>query len=261
MREAIVAFVIFATAAFLPRSPRWTESIWEPLVVRGAFLGDDYAAADAFWLRVIQLLGSEGAAAEHYPGLETWLDGLTTLDPTFGNAYFVGSVFLVAEPSRAASVDRILARGEAALPNDFRLPFSRGFLAYFGDGDAATAAAHYRRASTLPDAPAYLAAFARRLSEQSNDCDNARQRYKELMATSEQGARDRLQQESLRIAIACEERALETATASFRLRFGNNPVDIEDMLARGVLLRRPLAEAGKCWSTDEFGNATYHDCP
>jgi hypothetical protein len=227
-------------------------------VVQVASLGRREAAADAMWLRTVQLMGSTAYETAGYPHLETWLGHIADLDPQFVTPYLLGAVLLTTDRARSEVVDEILARGEVALPHLFSLPMMRGFVAYFGALDPARAAGHYRRAAAFPDAPEYLGAFAKRLDHEVASCGNLQRNLADAHAHATQRERDMLEGEARTILENCQKTLLERGAAAFRLSRGHEPT-VDEVVAEG-LAEAPVAPRGQCWKLDH-GRAALGPCP
>ena len=89
MRSALLLVAgagILVGAAQLPAPVVGESDIPRPLpsrVYSVAALGRTAAAADAVWLRAIQLIGQERYEKAHYPALEDWVSTILELDPRF----------------------------------------------------------------------------------------------------------------------------------------------------------------------------------
>jgi len=217
----------------------------------GLTLGDRRAAADVAWVTMVQALGDERFIAAGSPGLEKILTAVTTLDPEFRGAYLVASGFLSSDATRHEALDTILSRGERAIPNDFALPMSRGFAAYFGAYDLTAAARHFRTAANMSGSPAYLRSFAEHLDHASSDCQQLQSFLSELSNTVSAPTPS-----TRAVLISCIAREIERAAAVHRLRTGED-LGLEALIERGAL-KPPLAPPGECWHLD--GKATLAPC-
>ena len=207
------------------------------------------------WLEVVQLLGSDRYAASGYPELHTRLAAIATVQPKFAPTYSAAAAFLSGDPKRTAALERILAVGEAALPDDFELPMGRGMAAYFGAYDLEAASAHFRRASELPSAPSYLAAFAERLTRTAHSCRKMQSDFVELTSKRDMpSARVRLEA----LLTQCVKRDLERAAAAARLKEGGSP-SITQLIENGYCSPPPTLP-GRCWVL-EGGIARLDPCP
>lgn len=217
----LIALLLAALALLAAPAPRADSEIdpspWPMPIVRVASLGRPYAAADVSWLKAVQLLGSDSYAAANHPQLETWIDLITRLDPTFEEPYFFGAVLLVTDRERAPDIDRSLARGEAAFPDRFAFPMMRGFLAQFGLIDAQAAAEHYRRAAAKPNAPAYVRVHAEKLAKEGASCGSIMSDLKDLTAGASAAQAKTIAEQRFDILEHCLARLIERTAVSLRL--------------------------------------------
>lgn len=264
MRAVIIALLgaCLATGLAPPVGSEESSSTpWTEGIVRVAGLGRTRATADIVWMRMVQLIGSPRMEQAGYPDLDGWLDLTSRLDPTFLVPYFFGAILLVTDDARAARVDGILARGEAAAPDVFSLPMYRGFLAYFGRLDRAAAAAHYGRAANKPNAPPYLGPFSERLRRDEGTCANAQRDLQEVASSSDANLGSFLANARGKLLIHCLKARIETAATSWRVKNDNRAPTMEDLFASGLLERPQPAPAGSCWQLDEAQKASLVPCP
>jgi tetratricopeptide (TPR) repeat protein len=121
------------------------------------------------------------------------LDVITTLDPQWLYPYLFGGVTLSLDLDRPNLANKLLRKGIQEHPDVWKLPFLVGFNAYFGLGDAKTAARFIDKASKLPGAPTYLKGFASRLYVKGGSRERALQFLKEVINQTEDPAlRERL---------------------------------------------------------------------
>jgi len=216
-------------------------------------VGDRRVAADLAWLMIVQRLGSGTFLEQRAPHLLAWADAATALDPEFESVYFVTSSFLMALPEHAASLDRLLSRGEEALPASAMLPFSRGLVYYFSDYNPEKAAHHFRKAVQRGGAPPYLRSFADRLEKASASC----RAVGESLGGLHQFLGGANNSQARQAAVECTRRLIERAAAVRRVRGEPEPT-LEELTAAGDL--KGLVEfPGQCW-TLKGGSASLVTC-
>jgi hypothetical protein len=250
---AVAAGVVAVVVAPPTPALSMANDPWPQAAVRAASLGRTDAAADIAWVKTVQLMGSDRFAADGYPHLEGWVDLVTALEPRFDIAYFFGAILLVTDEKRAAAVDDLLARGEAALPDSFDMPMARGFVAYFGRQDPGAAADHYARAAKLPRAPKYLMQFAEHLRQQSADC---RAMQNDLHALASQGTKDVAQAmaaERFAILHECVSSLIKRVDGNYKLAHGGKGLTVQQYVEQGLIDRELIAVTQTpelCWSLD-----------
>ncbi|MCC7070097.1 MAG: hypothetical protein IT383_02175 [Deltaproteobacteria bacterium] len=259
---AVLAAVALGVAVWLSPSalpPAPDERPPPEAISRAVALGRPYAAADAAWLRTVQLIGNPTKEAARWPGLEDWVDLTTRLDPRFEAPYHFGALLLVGDPARAPAADRMLERGQRALPESFSLPAMRGFIAYFTMLDPASAAEHYHEAARLPGAPPYLEQFAKRLEHQGHTCAAMLRDLTGLAAHQDAHKRAAFLAGRDRMLLGCVEGQLRAAAGAFRTRTGRDG-SLDELRGAGLLADEPWAPEGQCWRVDS-GRPLLEPCP
>jgi hypothetical protein len=122
-------------------------------------LGQPTAAADLAWCAAIQYYGKHHLGDRRYPLAGHLFDVTTRLDPRFQSAYAFGALVLGEEAGDMSGARALLARGIAADPKNWMLPFHRGFLEYM-HGDPVIGAVEMQRASAIQGAPPYAGRLA-----------------------------------------------------------------------------------------------------
>lgn len=256
-------------------------------LVKAVALGRHAGAADVAWLRTAQFIGAPHSERVQYAGLEHWIDLIQALDPEFKTPYFHGSVLLSTLPGRERVAADILADAEQNLvpercrldaacplpdfsdPDDVRakcvpcpslveqecnweVPLSSGFVAYFGQLDSAAGARFFCEARRR-GGPQYLTPFAARLTNKATSCKQLREDLGGVVRQSGQGGSELLQggNQQLRVLLRCEEEALKHAAQVFRLRKGDPPTSVRQLLEEGILESPPwVPQPGLCWNRE-----------
>jgi hypothetical protein len=246
---ATAALAVAALLRSAPVTPAQLE-VPPPPVFLAATGAREFAAADVAWLRMVQVMGRNAAARGDRDGLMRYLDVVTTLDPKFETAYVFAGAALAGDPALVESLDKVLARGDVALPESFFVPMIRAFSAHFGRFDLATAAEHYRRASARRGAPAHLSRLADRLEKTRGSCEDVAVVLGELTGGGQEdgvilrrGWRSVFEQ--------CTRALIEAAAVRYRHTRGRAATSIDDLLADG--LAPPSAPRGSCWRLEGMG--------
>lgn len=120
-------------------------------------LGFDQLLADCYWLAFVGYIGDNKLRRiDNYQIADEYLTLIVELDPYFINAYWYAAFVIGSEqknPQRAAD---IIDFGIKANQDNWYLPFIAGINQYLYAGNDLQAARYYRKASTYPDAPAWL---------------------------------------------------------------------------------------------------------
>lgn len=129
------------------------------------------SAADLYWLKLVQYVGTEAALQAGWPDLEALAELVTTLDPKYGYAYQASGV-LLATVGRIESSNEILERGMAEVPDRWQLPFYAAFNRWYHEGKFREAGELMLRASRLPGRPPFVSELASRLYASSGSLDD-----------------------------------------------------------------------------------------
>jgi hypothetical protein len=239
------------------RVDRGETLVPRPEQARLSALGFDALVADYYWLLAVQLVGGEQAGAGGSDALlASLLDVTTTLDPWVGHPYRFAGVWLTQSEESVRAGNRLLERGVAYHPRDWRNRHYLGFNHFFYLGDAQRAASTIEGAVGLPGAPPYLGGLVAKLRLDGGGLEAAAVFLAELArATDDEYARAEYLKALDEIEIERRARDLDAARREYRRRFGRDLERVED-LARGpdpVLQEIPPAHLhfeGFHWEVD-----------
>jgi hypothetical protein len=138
-----------------------------PAALQRLALSYDSVVADVYWIRAVQLYGNTRLGRNtdaSYGLLYPLLELTTTLDPYFDVAYSFGALYLAEKPpggpGRPDLALKLLERGVAVQPDDWRLYQAVGFVHYWSFRDYVKAADWFDRAAKLPTAPTWMQSLA-----------------------------------------------------------------------------------------------------
>ena len=206
-------------------------------------LGYDSLFADIYWMRAIQYYGRREEAARRakpYGNLSALLDITTTLDPRLMEAYRFGVVFLgEAEPLGAGQPNeaiRLIDKGIAAYPHEWRLQFDKGFVYFWHLNDYQKAGEVWLAASRIPNAPRWLEGLAAMGLSKSGAIETARtlwqRQYEEAdRADVRENALKYIQ--TMDVNEACW--TLEFFVERYQKRFGARPARLQELVSAGLL--------------------------
>lgn len=247
---------LFAAAALLTgiahahidtatRAARGEMFVPRPDRARLSTLGFDAVVADYYWLQAVQVVGGvlEGVA-KRAGQIAKLIDVTTTVDPWVGHPYRFAAVWLTENEAEVRAANRLLERGIAYHPLDWRNRYHLGFNYFFFLEDNARAADVLEGALGLEGAPSYLGGLVARLRADRGGLDTAAHFLAELARTADDEyaragylkALDEIQTE--RVA-----RRLDKARAKYQRRHGRDIERVADLLAGPdpVLRRLPPA--------------------
>jgi hypothetical protein len=222
-----------------------------PHMVRILFAGFEDIAADVYWLRAVQYFGSEHAYSERpdFSLLYPLIDITTTLDRRLEIAYRYGAIFL-CEPApmgagRPQEGIRILEKGIAAMPLNWRLRQDLGFFTFLFLKDAPKAAEILDQASKVPGAAFWLRYMAADILASGGSRDIARRMWRQMYEQSEAPIVRQNAEERLKILDALDAvDAVGARVEEFARRTGRRPDTLEELRRTGLLPVPPVDPSG-----------------
>jgi hypothetical protein len=228
-----------------------------PEQARLTSLGFAALVADYHWLHAVQIVGGErGDTGRRAPLLARLVDVVTALDPWVGHPYRFAALWLTDSPESVRFANRLLERGIAYHPLEWRNRHYLGFNHFYYLGDEARAAEILAPAVALPGAPAYLGPLVGKLRLGEGDLATTEAFVAQLARdTDDEYKRAEYLKELDEIAVERWARALDEARAEYRRRNGRDIASVQD-LAHGpqrVLSALPPAHPhfdGFAWQLD-----------
>jgi hypothetical protein len=214
-------------------------------------LGYQHVGADLLWLQLLQVLGKKKTTADEYEWIYHALEVITTLDPQYDYAYYVGGVVLTNLANRTDLSNRLLEKGFAANPTVWNLPFLLGYNYYFILGDAAKGAEYMAAAAKLQGGPNYLPGLASRMYAEANNPEVALQLLRALwLQTQDREMREVLENRAKEIIIERDIQALESARDAYRDKYGRLPKALNDLVMSGEVRQIPHEPFGGSYNLD-----------
>jgi hypothetical protein len=207
----------------------------DPKSARVASLGFDGLVADFFWLRAVQIVGNDDPAElKHALQQIGSLSALVVgLDPWVDHPYRFAALWISEDPDQLDAANRILERGVAYHPADWRDRFYLSFNHFFFRGDNAAAARELEPAVGLPGAPVFLARLLARLrSTTEKDGIEVAAGYLEELRNSTDDPFKRAELEKALDEIETERAArfLDAARETYRQRTGRDIAKVDDLV-------------------------------
>ena len=219
--------------------------------LKPTLLGYHNLGADVVWLRLVQVFGKRRNTADEYAWMYHALDVITTLDPQYDYAYYVGGVMLTNVANRVDLSNRLLEKGFKENPTIWNIPFLLGYNHYFILGDATKAAEYIAAAARLPGGPAYLPGLATRLYAEANNPETALEFLEALWRqTQDIETREILEKRAKEIMIERDIQGLESAVQRYRSKRESYPRTLHDLIASGYLSQLPQEPFGGSYELD-----------
>ena len=219
--------------------------------LKPAMLGYQHLGADLLWLRLLQVWGKKENTDNEYEWMYHALDVITTLDPRYAYAYYVGGVALTNYVTRPDLSNRLLEKGHHENPSEWNLPFLLGYNHYFTLGNAAKGAEYIGRAARTPGAPGFLPGLATRMHAEAGNPDVALQFLEALWKENpDLVVREKLETRAKEVMIERDLRMLERAVKQYHTQHLVSPKTLADLATSGYLDRVPLEPFGGSYLLD-----------
>ena len=219
--------------------------------LKPALLGYHHVGADLLWLRLVQVIGKKGNSADEYEWMYHALDVITTLDPQYAYAYYVGGNILGDLANRTDLSNRLLEKGVKANPDVWNIPFLLGYNYYFLLGDPAKGAEYIMKAASLPDGPAYLPGLATRMAAEAGNPDTALAFLEaRLTDTHDPEMREVLANRMKEVIIERDIHLIEEAVDAYQVQYRALPAKITDLVVAGALPILPQEPFGGDYRLD-----------
>lgn len=224
-------------------------------IARLAALGFESLLADYYWLQAVQLVGGEVAnPARHAADVGRYTELVTALDPWVDHPYRFAALWMSDDREAVHAANRLLERGIAYHPEEWRNRFYLSFNHLYQLGDAQAAARELEGAVGLPGAPTYLGRLLARLRSAGGDLDAA-EAYLETLLELDPTLWFQIAYEEALVEIETERRArvLDEARERFRAENGFDLLRVEELAwgPHAVLFTIPAEPSGAEWKIDE----------
>lgn len=208
--------------------------------LKPALLGYHHVGADVLWLRLLQVLGKKKNTADEYEWLYHALNVVTTLDPQYAYAYYVGGVVLTNYANRVDLSNRLLEKGHRENPGEWNLPFLLGHNHYFVLGDASRGADYIGTAARTSGAPDFLPGLATRMHAEAGNPEVALEFLEALWRENpDLVVREKLETRAKEVMIERDLRNLEQAIGHYQKKYQAYPKTLTELVSTGYLPRIP----------------------
>lgn len=143
-----------------------------PQVAKLLSLGFDPLLANYYWVQGLHLVGGSSGSPDG-KAVGGLIDLVTTLDPWVDHPYRFAAMWMIADVDEVKHANRLLRRGIAYHPTDWRNRFYLGYNQFYYLQDNAQAARDLEPAISMEGAPKYLGAFVTRLRAEGGDLESA----------------------------------------------------------------------------------------
>jgi hypothetical protein len=218
-------------------------------------LGYNQLVADLLWLKVIQVIGTNGSERADGQWCYQAVDVITTLDPKFDYAYQLGSVFLSVLADRADLAVKLLSKGVVDNPDDWHLYFLLGFDQFYYLGDFKEAADAMAKASLLPGRPDYVPLLASRLYAHAEEPDLALDFLAHMYRlTKNEQVREELLSRMKDVTVERDLKVLNQEVQRFSEQYHRFPINLTELVAAGLLTELPTEPLGGRYYIDSMSH-------
>jgi len=213
--------------------------------LKPALIGYHHLGADVLWLRLLQVVGKKINSADEYEWMYHALDVITTLDPQYAYAYYVGGNILGDLAKRPDLGNRLLEKGVIENPEVWYIPFLIGYNYYFLLGDPAKGAEYIMKSAGLPNRPAYLPGLATRMAAEAGSPDTALAFLEaRLQETQDQETREALESRMKEVIIERDLQVLERAVDVYHATSGTFPMTLAALVNGRIVTALPQEPFG-----------------
>jgi len=255
---AVVAFGVDRIHAEIPSTPKSVKGeafVPQPQLAKFASLGFDDLAADYYWLQAIQLVGAAVENPEaHGHTIGRLIDVVTQLNPHVDHPYRFAAIWMTATEEDVRFANRLLERGIAMHPDEWRNPFYKGFNHFYYLHEYDEAADALEIAASHPGSPPYLNRLVPRLRSQTQGLEVAATMLLELRRnTNDPHLRAEYEKALDEIETERRARVLDAAREEFKRRHGRDIRSVEELASgpKRVLRELPPEIHGWEWVLHE----------
>jgi tetratricopeptide (TPR) repeat protein len=217
--------------------------------------------ADIYWTRAVQYYGNKHVRGEaNLELLWPLLDIATTLDPNLVVAYRFGAIFLSQPaPGGAGRPDlavKLIQRGIAANPDQWRLYQDLGFVYYFDLKDYTKASEAFREGSAKPGALIWMKILAAKIAAEGESFSTSFFLWKDVYDSTKDPAVKKNALMHIQLLTVREDcRQLDLLADEYAKRFGHRPERMSELVQAGLLKGIPADPMGYAYVFDPDGHA------
>jgi len=198
--------------------------------------------SDFLFLKITTFFGekfiqNEQLEEQHAQFLYESIDILTDLDPWFWDAYLVSNMMLTWDFGKIDLANKLLLKAKEHRPKDFKVPYHLGFNYFYFLKDNANGAKYLMEAAKLPKAPGYLSSLATRLSMYQNQYGPAIIFLNGILESTQSPELQKQLETRLKTLLIMDQ--LEKKVKEFKLKFGNFPDSLTDLVDNGFVKSIP----------------------
>lgn len=178
-----IVFLSQVKLDLLIKENRQGEMMYFPnaAVTKAAAFGYDNLAGDWIWLQTVQYYGQHTLTDRQYQYLGHMFGVLSVLAPKFKVAYNFGALLLAHDAADVPAADQLMKKGMENNPEDWTIPFFRGFVHFVFSRNYREAGRWFTVSSRQPQAPEMPGRFAAFAMRKGKDLETSRALWVELL--------------------------------------------------------------------------------
>jgi tetratricopeptide (TPR) repeat protein len=195
--------------------------------------------ADLIYIWAIQYFG-DTRIVNRFDHMDHIFTIISELDPRFLDAYELGAIIAVYDARRMELAYRILDKGLEKNPDQWIFPLQAGHYAQMLMKDFDRARAFYKKAMSIPGAPAIAQRLYANSAFKTADYRTAWQNWLEIYQSTRDERVKRIASNHLyQVKAAIDAKTLSEAIQKFEDRFGRKPETLRRLVETGILSDLP----------------------
>lgn len=217
-------------------------------------LGFNNLASDLLWFNTLNYFGKRFQAGRDYKWLSNNCDLVTSLNPSALDAIEFCAMLLSWSAKEPEKSNEILTSAIKNHPLAWRYRYLRGFNYWYFLEDRTAAGEDLLAASTLPDAPVFLASLASRLLASDQDPEIAVLFLENVIRNTKDNSAKAALTEKLKLAyVSVDIKRLTKLLLIYQDKFGQKANSLQSLKDSGLISTIPKDPFGDPYFLDESG--------
>lgn len=219
-------------------------------------LGHEGLLANLYWMRAVQYFGDKKIRKQtQFPLLGALINIAATLDPDLIAIYQFGSIFL-SEPAPVGAASpqeavKLLQKGIAYRPENWRLYRDLGFVYYWYLKDYPSSAQSFLIGSKCPQAPPWMRTMAAELSARGGNLQTARFLWQQVYETAtNESIRVNARENLMGLIAKVDLEYLQSLADQWKEKKGENLRSFHELAMAGLLKDIPRDPKGFLYQID-----------
>jgi tetratricopeptide (TPR) repeat protein len=226
-----------------------------------ASLGQAPVVADMIYLWAIQFYGNYEREDRFLYVEHIFREVIAELDPQFIDPYWIGALIMSVEARDVEGALRLLDRGIANNPDEWRLPFIAAWECYHA-GQYERAKSYFEIAERVPGAPLAISRMKAGMAYKAGRLREAIKLWVAVIEDPDSDAYSRAiaEKQIRRLTIKADVQELQLAVDRFRKDNQRHPTHLAELLERSYIGRLPEEPDGRPYNYDAVtGRVSSHE--